>query len=208
SVSTVCLYAFSTTLVSDWLIRRAAYLPPLQHPPIVSAQAIVVLAGDVQKGNGPGGSDQVGLLTMERLTQAASLYRALGLPILVTGGRVAGSTGSLAQFMGDTLENAFGVPVKWREEQASTTEENAQNSAQLLRLSGITTVVVVTQAWHMPRALWSFERAGIQAIPATEFAGRPPFRIFDLLPAHNAFEHSFEALHELLGQLYYRWRYG
>jgi len=157
--SAACLYVLSTPLCSYWLLASAAELPDRPRPPMGAAQAIVVLSGDVQQGSEANGSARIGLLTAERLMDAARLYRALHLPVLVSGGRVAGSTGSLAELMSETLENAFGVPVKWREEQAATTYENARNSARLLRQSGIKTVVVVTQAWHMPRALWSFEKA-------------------------------------------------
>src|SRR6266851_198368 len=37
--------------------------------------------------------------------------------------------------------------------------------AQLLRPAGIKTVFLVSQAWHLPRAIWTFERAGLAALP-------------------------------------------
>ena len=49
------------------------------------------------------------------------------------------------------------------------------------RPDGITTVVLVTQAWHLPRALWSFERAGLHALPwpapRITYDGRPARRL-------------------------------
>lgn len=207
-VSALALYAFSTPLVSSWLLECAARLPGSLYPPLSTAQAIVVLSGDIRRGGGPGNADQPGPLTDERLIEAARLYRALHLPILVTGGHAVNSAKSLAELMSETLAGAFDVPVEWQDEQASTTYENAQFAAGLLRMKGLSTVIVVTQAWHMPRALWSFERAGLHAIPAAaSVLPHPPFRVFDLFPAHDGLERSFDALHELLGQAYYRWRY-
>jgi len=67
--------------------------------------------------------------------------------------------------MKDMLETDFGIPVAWNEDASETTWENAAFTARLLLPAGIKTVVVVTGSSHLPRALWSFERAGLKHCP-------------------------------------------
>jgi len=106
------------------------------------------------------------------------------------------------------LDADFAVPVTWVDDKSRSTWENALFTARLLKADNVTTVVLVTHAWHMRRALWSFERAGLHAIPwpapATyDVDDRPD----DYLPSTGALEASYHALHEALGLVYYRLRY-
>ena len=131
------------------------------------ADAIVVLGAGRERGDPAwGGVDQPTGLAMERMRYAARLAKASGLPILTSGGFHYGSPPSEAQIMAQSLRDDFGVEVRWQEGQSRTTWENAQFSAALLQKQGIKRVVVVTQAWHMPRAVWSFEHAGLVVVPA------------------------------------------
>ena len=85
-------------------------------------------------------------------------------------------------------------------------EQNAVLSAAILRNAGIQRVVLVTQAFHMPRAVRLFRAAGLEVVPApTQFktAGRSPLGPLDLLPQSNALRNSYYALHEWLGLLVY-----
>lgn len=209
-VSVGALYIFATPLVSSMLLRAIEHEVSATPPDAAAAQAIVVLSGDIHHGNGGNVPDTVGRLTLERLDRAAELYRRDKLPILVTGGPVGDSRESMAALMAHTLTDDFGVPVVWREEQSQTTFENAEFSARILRAQHIHTVLVVTQPWHMPRALWAFARAKIDAIPAaTERTYiKTPIDAAMLLPQSTALTDSFYALHEILGLIYYRLQFG
>ena len=55
--------------------------------------------------------------------------------------------------MSRALENDFLVPVRWREDRSRNTYQNAAFSATILRQPGIPAALVVTQPWHMARAL-------------------------------------------------------
>ncbi|HYL31771.1 MAG TPA: YdcF family protein [Stellaceae bacterium] len=209
-VSVGALYIFATPLVSMALLSAVENEVNASPPDASAAQAIVILSGDIHHGDGADVGDTVGRLTLERLDRAAELYRRHPLPILVSGGPVGDSRESLAVLMARTLNDDFGVPVAWREEQSQTTFENAKFSAQLLRAQHIRTVLLVTQPWHMPRALWAFAHENIDAIPApTEHTYiKTPIDAAMLLPQSTALTDSFYALHEILGLIYYRLQFG
>jgi uncharacterized SAM-binding protein YcdF (DUF218 family) len=205
--SLACLYAAATPALSSYLLRRVeARLP--REVDLSKAQAIVVLGGDVRLGNGRDIPDRLGRLSLERLIFAAAAYRRLHLPVAVSGGPVNSSRDSEAAMMQAMLESDFAVPVKWTEDRSRSTWENAAYTAQILRRAGVGTVVVVTHAWHEPRALWAFQQAGMTALPwPAPRAALRLGRITDFLPSPGGLTESFLALHELIGGLYYRLRY-
>lgn len=209
--ASLCLFAAATPFVSSWLLRQAeAGLP--SNVDFREAQAIVVLGGEVRLGDAAV-PDRLGPRALERVVLAAAAYRRLRLPVAVSGGRRPGGRVSEAALIKAALDAEFAVPVAWTEEQSRTTWENAVHSAQLLRPALIhdqrtTTVVLVSQAWHLPRALWAFERAGLKALPwpAPRTALRRQ-RAEDFLPSAAALADSFHALHEIIGGFYYRLRH-
>lgn len=206
-LSSFCLYAAATPALSSYLLHRVeAALPP--NPDLSAAQAIVVLGGDVHSGDGGDIPDRLGGLTLERLVFGAEAYRRLHLPVVVSGGIVRGAHSSEGALMKRALEADFAVPVAWNEDQSRTTWENALLTARLLLPEKLTTVVIVSQAWHLPRALWSFERVGLKALPWPAPRTVPRFaEIGDFLPGLAALHDTFYALHEMIGLAFYRLRY-
>jgi len=201
--SSILLYLFATPAVSIFLLDDELVMSVPTDPDLARAQAIVVLGGDYKFGDGGRVPDSVGLLTLERLAAAARLYRRLGLPVVVSGGPVGGSE-SLAKLMREELEQNFSVPVKWIEGRSRSTYQNALYTAELMKSTNINTVIVVTQAWHMPRALWSFKRAGLNASPFSPPEAIRSIDFRDFLPSVSALHNSFYALHEMFGLAYYR----
>src|SRR5690348_13886273 len=201
-VSTLCLYVAATPAFSSYL----AYQLETQIPSDIDftdAEAIVVLGADVRRGDGRN-SDRIGPASLERLVLAVDAYRRLHLPIAVSGGRVADWHVAVAQLMKSALEEYFGIPVAWSEEVSRTTYENALYTARLLQREQINTVVVIAQAADLPRAIWSFERVGMHAIPWP--APRSSLRLDQaqyFVPQSRAFEESFHVLHEMIGSLFY-----
>lgn len=172
-----------------------------------AAQAIVVPCADFRSGH-RGADDGPGPQSIQRLMFAADAYNRFHLPILVAGGPAPRLSTTCARLLKSTIERYFAVPVSWIEDRSQTTFENAAYSAQLLEKMNIHTVIVVTQARDMPRAIWSFERVGLRALPwpaprATAATGQ----IADVLPNPESLEETFYALHEVIGALYYRLKY-
>ncbi len=209
--SLLLLYACSIPLVSSALLALAAAQTTPISAAVPNPQAIVLVTSDAHWSGSPVERGEPGPLSLERMVETARLYRSHALPVLVTGGIDPRSGQSLAGLIGTALERDFQVPVRWREERSRNTLENAAFSAPILLHDGISQVLVVAQDWDMPRILWSFDRAGITAVPAP--AGLPSstieeMRLDDFLPDYHSFRDSFYALHELLGLQYYRLRYG
>jgi uncharacterized SAM-binding protein YcdF (DUF218 family) len=213
-LSSLALYALCTPFVSERLLRSLeSSVPAPSADAVASAEAIVILSGDFEYAdpNQSEGTDanDVGLLTLERLRLAAHLYRRKPLPVLVTGGSEPGKE-SAAAIMARVLAQDYGIQARWIEDKALTTYENATYSVAILRKNHVSRAIIVTQAWHLPRAIWSFERAGVIAIPApSEHSRRATSTGWTALtPDYNSFARSFFAIHEKLGLLDYRYRYG
>lgn len=206
AVAVVCLYVLATPAFATWLLRQAE-AGVTQRPDFSGAQAIVVLGADLRAG-ADGEPDSLGPYAVERVVYAAEAYRRLHLPVAVTGGPGDTAHTPAGDLMKAALEGLFAIPVKWDENRSRTTWENAADTAPLLTADGIKAIVVVTHAWHMRRALWCFERVGLQAVPWP--APRTALRVHeiaDFLPRTGALEFSFFALHELIGGIYYRMRH-
>ncbi|HEY1795102.1 MAG TPA: YdcF family protein [Stellaceae bacterium] len=204
-VGSLALYATSMPLVASFLLERLEEHAALSAD-LTRAQAIVVLGGGLRRGD-PGEKDLLKYDSLDRLVMAVQAYRLLHIPIVVTGaGREDGP--SEAALMKQMLDTDFSIPVTWVEPNAHTTYENALFTRRLLQPAGVHRVVVVTQAWHEPRALWAFEHVGFQAVPWP--APHQSFKIDsidDFLPSADALHDSYLAFHELIGAAYYRLRY-
>jgi uncharacterized SAM-binding protein YcdF (DUF218 family) len=210
TVGVACLYIAATPLASYLLMRAAvgiaAAVPVLRSP--APPGAVIVLSAGYRHSSRPDGRDTVDRLGLERLAEAARAERRTGLPLLVSGGRLKNADASLAAMMAEVLENDFRVPVRWCEDRSHTTYENALYSVQILRRAGIGSALVVTDRWHMARALWSFYAVGypVIAAPIPERLSLQPAPSM-ILPQIPALMSSYYALHELIGLAWYVARY-
>jgi uncharacterized SAM-binding protein YcdF (DUF218 family) len=203
-----CLFAAATPALSSYLMRQIEAEIP-EGGDLPAAQAIIVLSGDVRISADDDDADQLGPLSLERVLHAVGAYRRLHKPIVVSGGLIGPARRSVAALMKDMLETDFGIPVSWTEDESRTTWENAAFTARLLLPTGIKTVIVVTGAADLPRALWSFERAGLKPLPWPVPRSAATWDQFvDFTPNLNALKNTFYALHEMIGDAYYRLCYG
>ena len=201
----LALYLLSTPFIASRFLGSLEG-PPLDPATLVGLDhaAIVVLGGDIHGPTPDFAGPTVGALTLERMRYAAHLARTSRLPLLVTGGMLEPDVPSLASLMRESFEQDFGLKVEWSEERSHTTEENARFSAAILKPSGISTVVLVTHSWHMPRADYAFTRAGMTVIAApTLFTGAAD-GVAAFLPSVGDLRDSYFAAHEWVGLLWYR----
>jgi uncharacterized SAM-binding protein YcdF (DUF218 family) len=203
SIGLIGLTVLSLPAVAGSLIIALERNLPVTPPANAMPQAIVILGGDMMRTSDPP-FVLPGLLTLDRLRAGAALRRRTGLPVLVTGGVVQVDRPPIARVMADSLRDDFQVPVEWVEDASADTWQNASLSAAILKKQGIRSVYVVTQAWHMPRAIVAFRNAGL-IVTAVPTSVNPPLDLWlsDFLPHASAWGLSFFALHEWIGYAWY-----
>jgi uncharacterized SAM-binding protein YcdF (DUF218 family) len=193
----------------DALLRR---LEDRTSPPVDSLQryvGVVVLGGAIDPPHKRPGRDQVSLnQAAERVTVPVALMRQYPhLQLLFTGGENAlWRGGTTAASSASVFFAGLGVePDKVRYQSTSrTTYEDAVHTAALEGVDKTQPWLLVTSAWHMPRALATFEAAGwnVTAYPVDYLTGnRTAWTEYSLVA--GAFRWQ-TALHEYLGWLAYR----
>ncbi len=204
----VLAWGLSTPFIGSRLLAALETAPPLTRA-LPQNAAIVVLSAGIERNAPEYGGETIDERTLLRLRYGIRLQHKSGLPLLVSGGRLRHARTSLAALMRRAALEDFGLADVWTEEASLNTWENARLSAALLKEKGIDTAVLVTHAWHMPRAAAAFRAQGVRVLAApTGFTDRAPVEWQAFLPMMNGLNDSFFALHEFLGRLYYRIRYG
>jgi uncharacterized SAM-binding protein YcdF (DUF218 family) len=185
-----------------WPLERGL---PLVPPPGHKPEAIVILSGNLAYESG--GRVTVGGLTLERLRTGVRLAHKTGLPILVTGGALVPGQPPIAELMAQSLVKDFATPAAWIEPAARDTWQNARLSAAILRQHHIDSIYVVTQAWHMRRALIAFAPLSLTVTAAPTLIDPPPTLDWhQFVPQVAAWRLSYFALHEWIGIAYYELR--
>ncbi len=210
-LSIFLLLGLSTSVGSRLLVKplEDRYVP-VPDPATTGAKAIVVLGGgrDILSPE-DANRDRPSSETLMRLRHGARLQRQTGLPLLVSGGNPDGQGESEAIVMARAMEEDFRVKVRWVEDTSDNTAQNARHSAEMLRKAGVDRVLLVTDAIHMRRAEQIFVRAGLEVVPApTGFKKRGPVTPASYIPNASALKDSHYALHEWIGLVWYRLRYG
>lgn len=211
---TLLLALLSLPVVSTQLMEPLEPYPTLDlHQPLpADIKGILVLgAGTADTGaeyDGP----TLDRISLQRVRYAARVHRATGLPVYVTGGALAADDPAVGDLMAQSLREEFGVAVAGVENRSRTTWENAAYSQPMLERDGIARVLLVSSAWHLPRAMKVAEWAGIDAIPApTGAVSIPGWRaqigFVDWLPTARALSNSTFALYEYFGRLWYALRF-
>jgi len=199
--------AVAVPLIHD-LESRFAEVAPADAP---ATGAIVVLGGGLHPYD-PGRrlAPQMNAAG-DRLLEAARLYRAGKAPLVIaTGASVAGGAELPQADAAARLLVEVGVPREaiLGEPRSRTTWEDARYVKELLAARGIRDVLLVTSALHMPRALATFERFGVRAIPVpTDFeADAAPAGLSGWLPDVTSLDMTTNVLKEYEGALVYALR--
>jgi uncharacterized SAM-binding protein YcdF (DUF218 family) len=180
--------------------------PPLDSQRAKSAQAVMILGGGLIHAT-PEYGDTLSSYTLARTRYGARLAKQFRIPILVTGGRVYGEGAAEADVMAAALANEFDIPARWIENKSRHTGENAQFSAAILKRDKINRVILVTDDFHMRRALAHCEAAGLICFPApVSTINHESESWIEQLPNAGSLQTSSIAVRDLIGNIVLRWR--
>ena len=202
---------------TPWLSRNTQSL--LEHragglsaESLPRADAIVVLGGALSPPE-PAAADANLSAAADRLVYATRLYKLGKAPVvLISGGNADGTGAANAESVhAAELLGEWGIPASaiLTETESINTYENAVYSKLMLDQHGLKTVLLVTSAMHMPRALATFRSAGIEATPAAtdfEASGSGPSGLANWAADPAALAVTTKTLKEYVGWLVYRSR--
>jgi len=207
-VGLTSLWLLSTPVVSTTLARALEAYPALDQATLPNnTKLAIVVAGAGHYDN----AAEYGVSTPTedgfiRLHCAANLHNRTGLPVLLTGGPTNKAQEVHSEVLAESLSSQFGITARWLEKKSSTTWQNAAFSAEILNLEGIDNVVLVTQAYHMRRAVMLYQLAGFTVSPApTQLSPAFPWQMWKYwLPSARALRRSNLVFHETLGLVWYQ----
>jgi uncharacterized SAM-binding protein YcdF (DUF218 family) len=194
----IALYLLSIEPGRDLLLAPLERVYPQRIPAPGEAQAVVVLSGGTREKGFPSGDSAI------RLLEAIRLSEKLQIPLLISGGIAPPRSKSDASVLSRFFSPYFAGITLYTEERSRDTRENAENSAEFLRKKGVERILLVTSAYHMPRAVLLFERTGLKVIPfPTDFKREGKYHITSFIPRPDCLHDSAKGIKEYLGLLYY-----
>lgn len=197
-------YLGSTSLVGD------ALLGPLErrYPPLDLDAARPGTAYVVVLGSGYAPVDHIPVTAalnedgLARIVEAVRISRRLhDARLVVSGGGFPGDTPSAYGYA--RLAHDLGVDLP-PSNVLSTPLDTGQEARAIAALIGRVPFILVTSAYHMPRAMHLMLQAGLEPIPAPtgQRVGVPPIRGLHLLvPTSSGLRKTELALHEYAGLL-------
>lgn len=107
---------------------------------------------------------------------ARAFHDGLSGRVVVSGGRRWDLAQEAHEFAAELARLGVPADAVLREDRSLTTAENARLTAELLAPLEARRVGIVTCDWHMPRAVWLFERAGFVVTPVPAISPPVPPR--------------------------------
>lgn len=185
--------------------------------PVAPTTAIVVLGGGREPLAREYGVSDLSTHSSERLRYGIWLSRQTGLPMAFSGGigwaqQQEGGGSPEADVAARVAQQQYGWTIHWIENHSSDTRGNAMLTVAMLAQEGVSEIVLVTEAFHMPRAKRAFERAVAQSAvshpkwPTPRITPAPmgywnsgDRTLLDWLPSAEGMTNVRLALHEVLG---------
>lgn len=212
------LYLLSAPAVTGILAGQLERYPanPGNQVMALGAEAILLLsAGSRRISPENNWQSQPNAASLQRLSHTLKLHRETGLPIVISGGVLNEGDQPISRILASWLAERAGVQTLALETGSQTTWENLAFSKPILDELGIEKVALVTQAYHMPRAMQAAQRHGVEAIAvptgflampagAQSVSAEPDWLLW--IPDASAFAQNYLLLHELAGAAWYRYR--
>ena len=178
---------------------------------IDKADAIVVLSGMIKTIKADNGLKYEFDDSVDRILSGIDLFKNKKAPLLIlTKGQLPWSIGiSEGEYLKD-FAIKFGVPKEsiLLTENVQNTNQEAKAVKKLLNTNEIK-IILVTSAFHMPRAKKVFVASNIKVIPFAVDFGKieKKVTIIDFIPSAASLSAISFVVRELLGRLYYNLKY-
>lgn len=198
------LLASSTGVVANALLQPLENSYPARSVgSLPEADAVLVLGGIMSPGKEPGLIPEWAE-SVERFEAGVQIVRRDKARLLLFTGDTRGSEGTALQR--EALER--GVPRE-RTAVIGAVGNTADEAAQLKKFAaqhGLKRVVLVTSAWHLPRAMRQFKVAGVELVPfPVDYRGLSnrllPY--LDWIPTAGSLQKTEMALRECYGMAFY-----
>ncbi|MFP3254205.1 MAG: YdcF family protein [Hydrogenobaculum sp.] len=193
----ILLYLLSITPIKDALIT------PLEHTysqpkGFLNANAIVVLGGGYYKNGNLSGE------TIKRLLAGVYLSYKTKIPLILSGIDIKYLPKNTPIVK---LINAIDIGNIYEDVKSKDTMQNAAQSYKVCTryiTPDCNSIILVTSAYHMPRAKMLFDRFFKNVIPyPVDYKEDLRYNVRSFLPNMSDLENSTKAIREYLGILYY-----
>jgi len=176
-----------------------------------TADAIVVLSGMVRTIQSKNAIAYEWAEASDRIFAGIDLFKEKKAPYLIlTGGKVPWSVGKPeGEYLRDV---AISFGISKQNILLTTNVENTDQEAKAVKkllISDKPTILLVTSAFHMPRAQKVFEAAGIRVLPfPVDFqSGAGKFTFMSFIPSAGALRQTSFFVREMIGRTYYSLKY-
>ena len=178
---------------------------------IKTADAIVVLSGMVRTIEVENGFRYEWSEASDRIFAGIDLIKEKKAPVLIlTGGKLPWSLGNPEGEYLREISVKLGVPGEriLLTGIVQNTDQEARAVAKLLQKE-MPNIILVTSAFHMPRAKRVFEAAGISVstYPVDFLSGAKERSFIDFIPSALALQETSFFVREVIGRLYYKLKY-
>jgi uncharacterized SAM-binding protein YcdF (DUF218 family) len=190
-------------LESDYLLSKPSNIEP--------ADAIVVLSGMIKTINSKEGLDYEFGGGVDRIFAGIDLFKEeKATKLILTRGKLPWSIGiPEGEYLKDfAIKNGISENHILLTENVENTDQEAKAIQKLLSKDN-PRIILVTSAFHMPRARIVFEAADINVVPfPVDFLKGPTKLTFmSFLPSANALSGTSLFVREMIGRVYYNLKY-
>lgn len=209
-LSTLTLVLFSMNGVAELLLSPLeSQYPPIQTvneashdkalEKLSGVKYVVVLAGGAHPNPSLPTASNLTEHSLARLSEGIALHKiAVGSKLLLSGGSINGDATEALLMSKTALLLGVDANNIVLEEASVDTESQAEN---IKRIVGDEKFVLVTSAFHLPRSMGLFRRAGMNPLAApTDYLSSPgTMTIRDFVPSAQVLRKSEIAFHEIIG---------
>jgi uncharacterized SAM-binding protein YcdF (DUF218 family) len=213
TINITLLLFLSNTRISTWLIEplenKFPAIPSLNKDTIPYklriCKYIVVLGSGNSENSERSALSRLSNSGLARITEGTRLALILPNTHIIVSGPAIGDFPTHASIVKDAATELSLDPSRIiKIETARDTEEESQ---AIKNIVGTEPIALVTSAWHMPRAAYLLQKAGVNFIPCpTDFTVRKyaPQSKFEFSQINASLTRSTWAIHERLGMIWLR----